>query len=193
VHAQGIFPQLAVLGAKASIAVLLLAAGGAKMADLTGFAGTVRMFLPRPARRIPGPSAVLAAAIAAGEIAAGAASLSMPAVGWLNVAVLVICCGFVVVWTVGYARHSGRPCRCFGALSRRGFTVAGIGRAAGLALGAAVATASVPAVAIQLSVLTRLGLLAGGLLVAAGAFSAAAAAGAKREPGLALWREFRFI
>ncbi len=192
-HAGGTFSQLVVLGCKASIAVLLLAAGGAKVADLAGFAATVRMFLPRRARRVSAPSLMLAASIAAGEVVTGAASLSMPALGWLNPVVLVICCGFVVTWTVGYAAHSGRPCRCFGALSRRGFTAAGIGRAAGLAVAAAVATASVPAGAIQLSVLTRLGLLAGGVLVAAGAFSAAAAVAAKREPGWALWRRFRFI
>jgi hypothetical protein len=186
VHAEGIFLQLAVLSAKASIAVLLLAAGGAKLADLAGFAATVRLFVPGPAR-------ALAAVIAAGEVAAGAASLSMPAVGWLNPAVLVICCCFLVVWAVGYVRHAGRPCRCFGALSRRGFTVAGIGRGAGLALMAAAATVSVPEAAIQLSLLTRLGLLAGGALVAMAAFSAAAAVGNKREPGWVLWRRFRFI
>jgi len=177
-HADGAFLQLVVLGCKASIAVLLLAAGGAKLADLAGFASTVRLFVPGHAR-------ALAAAIAIGEIVAGSASLSMPAVRWLSPAVLVICCCFLAAWTVGYARHSGRPCRCFGALSRRGFTAAGIGRAAGLTLAALAATARVPQVAIQLSLLTRFGLLAGAALVATAAFSAAAAAGAKREPGLA--------
>jgi hypothetical protein len=179
---------LAVLGCKASIAVLLLAAGGAKLADLAGFSATVRLFVP-----VPALSSAAAAVIAAGEVATGAASLSMPAVGWINLAVLVVCCGFLAVWIVGYARHAGRPCRCFGALSRRGFTAAGIGRAAGLLAAAAVATASVPPTAVQLSVVTRLGLLAGGALVAGAAFSAAAAAGAKRETGWALWRRFRFI
>jgi hypothetical protein len=134
---------------------------------------------------VPGHARVLAAAIAIGEVAAGSASLSMPAVGWLNPAVFVICCCFLAVWTVGYLRHAGRPCRCFGALSRRGFTAAGIGRAAGLTLAALAATASVPQVAIELSLLTRLGLLAGAALVVMAAFSAAAAAGAKREAGLA--------
>jgi hypothetical protein len=192
VHAEGIFLQLAVLGCKASIAVLLLAAGGAKLADLAGFSATVRLFVPSRVPRAPATSSVLAAVIAVGEVVAGAASLSMPAVGWLNPAVLVICCCFAVVWTVGYVRHAGRPCRCFGALSRRGFTQAGIGRAAGLTLAAAAATASVPQVAIELSLPTRLGLLAGGALVAMAAFSAAAAAGAKQEPELALWRRSRF-
>ena len=177
-HAGGSFLQLAVLGCKASIAVLLLAAGGAKLADLGGFAATVRLFVPGYAR-------ALAASIAAGEVVAGAASLSLPAVGWLNPAVLGICCCFVVVSAVGYSRYPGHLCRCFGALSRRGLTRAGIARAAALTLAAAAATASVPPVAIKLSLLTRLGLLGGGALVAMAAFSAAAAAGAKREPGWA--------
>lgn len=182
-HAQDVFLQLAVLGCKASIAVLLLAAGGAKLADRAGFAATVRLFVPGRLLRAQGISSVLAWMIAAGEMLTGVVSLSLPAVGWLNPAVLAICCCFLVVWTVGYARHPDRPCRCLGALSQRGFTLAGIGRAAGLTLAATAATASVPQVATQLSVLTRLGLLAGGVLVATAAFSAAAAAGAKREPG----------
>lgn len=172
-HAEGFFLQLGVLACKASIAVLLLAAGGAKVADLAGFAAAVRLFVPGRAR-------ALAAVIAAGEAVAGAASLSLPAAGWLNPAVLAICCCFVVVSAVGYARYPGRACRCFGALSRRGFTPAGIGRAVALTLAAVAATASLPQAAITLGVLARLGLLGGGALVAIGAFSAAAAAGAKR-------------
>ena len=39
---------VAVLSSKAVIAVLLLAAGGAKLADLSGFASTVRLFVPEP-------------------------------------------------------------------------------------------------------------------------------------------------
>lgn len=172
-YAQGFFPQLGVLACKASIAVLLIAAGGAKLADLPGFAATTGLFVPGHARAV-------AAVIAAGEVVAGAASLSLPAVGWVNPVVLAICCCFVVVSAVGYVRHAGRPCRCFGALTRRGFTPAGIARAAGLTLAAVAATASVPQVAIKLSLLTRLGLLGGGALVAMAAFSAATAVGAKR-------------
>jgi len=171
------------LGCKSSLAVLLLAAGGAKVADLAGFAATAALFVPG---RLPRAPAISAAVIAAGEVVTGAASLSFPAARWLNLVVLAVCCCFLVVWTVGYVRHADRPCRCFGALSRRGFTRAGIGRAAGLTLAAIAATAGVPRVAVQLSVVTRFGLLAGGVLVAVAAFSAAAAAGghrAKREPG----------
>src|SRR5208282_5782561 len=48
-----------ILAAKAAVAVVLLASGGAKLADLTGFAGTIRLFTP--ARALP---LTLAAAVA---------------------------------------------------------------------------------------------------------------------------------
>src|SRR5258708_11319113 len=130
-----------VLGATAVIAVLLVAAGAAKLADLPGFTAGVALFAPRPTAH----GAVRAAAlcVAAGEIVAGAASLSSPQAGWLNLVVLAIGCGFVAVAAAGYAWHRGQSCRCFGALSRRGFTLAGIVRAVAIALSAAVATAPV--------------------------------------------------
>jgi hypothetical protein len=164
-----------VLGCKAVVAVLLAAAGGAKLADLRGFAASVRLFLPgRGAAR----SLAIATALAGGEVAVGAASLSSPRAGWLNLVVLVICAGFVAVSAAGYARHPGRPCRCFGALTGRGFSVAGIGRAAVIALGAAAAAVPVRTALVQVGPASRLGLLAGALLVAAAAYSAAAAVAA---------------
>src|SRR5665811_1289113 len=116
----------AVLACKAVVAVLLVAAGGAKLADLPGFAASVSLFLPgTTARR---PARTVAAGIAAGEIMAGAASLSSPRASWLNLVVLAICCGFVAVSAAGYRWHRGRSCRCLGALSRRRFNLAGLGR-----------------------------------------------------------------
>src|SRR5260370_14351828 len=141
-HATSAAAQVVVLGCKAAIAVLLLAAGGAKLADLTGFGASVALFLPP---RVPAALIRSAAAgIAVGEIAAGAASLSAPRVGWLNVVVFGICCCFLAIWTVGYLRYAGQPCRCFGAMSRGRFTAVGIGRIAGLVVAAATATISVP-------------------------------------------------
>jgi hypothetical protein len=189
-QADGTVVEVAVLGCKASIAVMLIAAGGAKLADLPGFADTARLFVPRGLRASQLP-ARLALGVACGEVIAGALSLALPATSWLNLAVLVICCGFLAVWTIGYARHRGRACSCFGALSRRGFTAAGIVRAACLVAAAAAATTGVPALAIRLSPANRLGLTACGALVAAAAFSAAAAVGARR--GWSLWCEYRFI
>jgi hypothetical protein len=167
-----------VLACKAAVAVLLVAAGGAKVADLPGFAATVRLFLPGTAARRP--VSIVAAGVAAGEIAVGTASLSSPRASWLNLVVLAIGCSFVAVSGAGYRWHRGRSCRCFGALSRRRFNLAGLGRSVLIALAAAVAAVPVRAVAIQLSAADRIGLLAGALLVAGAAFSAAAAVGAGR-------------
>lgn len=168
--------QVAVLGCKAVIAVLLLAAGGAKFADLAGFASTVRLFVPVPALRSGRGPLLLAAGIAAGELAAGAVSLAVPQPRWPSLVVLVICAAFLTVSVIGFARHRGRSCRCFGALSARGFDRAAIVRAALLVLAAAAATVPVPALAVQLSLDAQLGLLAGGALVAAATGSAAVAA-----------------
>ena len=117
------------LACKTAIAVLLVAAGGAKLADRRGFAASVRLFLPGPAA--PRLHRAVALGIAGGEIAVGAASLSSPRARWLNLVVLAICCGFVAVSAAGYRWHRGRSCRCFGALSRRRFNLAGLGRSAG--------------------------------------------------------------
>ncbi len=147
---------------------MLVVAGGAKLADLAGFAGTVRLFLPSVASR-PWPARAagqVAAAVAGGELALGAASLSSPGVAWLNAAVLGVACSFVVVSGVGYAFHRGRSCRCFGALSQRRFDLAGIGRAVVIAAAAAVAVLAVP------GSLTRLTLTDRGLLLTAAALLA---------------------
>jgi hypothetical protein len=172
--------QVAALACKAVIAVLLLAAGGAKLADLPGFASTVRLFVPTPALRSRRASVLLAVGIAAGELVAGAVSLSVPKAGWANLAVLMICFAFLATWTVGYVRHRGRSCRCFGALSARGFDRAGIARAAALVVAALVATAPVPTRTIELGLGAQLALLAGGALIGCAAFSAARAVG--RQP-----------
>lgn len=154
------------LGCKAAVAVLLVAAGGAKLADLAGFAATVRQFVPGPARP-------LAIAIATAEIGLGAASLSSPRVRWLNLAVLALSAAFVAVAWHGYRWHRGRPCRCFGALSARGFTLAAVGRACLIAGAAAVAMIPAAPALTRLGDPGRLGLLAGALLVALAARSAA--------------------
>jgi hypothetical protein len=176
-----------VLGAKAVVAVLLVAAGGAKLADLPGFAASVRPFLPRATA----PTLLLAVAlgVALAELVVGAASLSSPLEGWLNLPVAAIGAGFVVVSAAGYAWHRGQSCRCFGALSGRGFTLAGIGRASAVAGGAAVAMIGVPASQVQVGLAGRLALLAGAVVVAAAAYTAAAAVGSNRDaqPGWAGW------
>jgi len=168
------------LACKATIAVLLVSAGGAKLADLVGFAATVRLFSPAwTASWVP---RAIAAMIAGLEVIVGAASLSSPLERWLNLAVLVLCCAFVAVSAAGYRRYPGRACRCFGALSGRSFSRAGVARAALLAVGAALAAWPESPSLLQLGALGRLGLLAGAAAIAWCAYTAAVAIGAGHEP-----------
>jgi hypothetical protein len=171
---------IAVLSCKAVISVLLLAAGGAKLADLPGFASTVRLFVPWAAPRRW--SLPLAAGIAAGELAAGAASLSVPQARWPNIVVLASCVAFLATWSIGYVRHRGRSCRCFGALSTRGFNRAGLARTAVLVLAALAAATPVPVLAVHLGLGGQLALLAGGALVACATYSAAVAVNRQPSP-----------
>lgn len=164
-----------VLGCKTVIAVLLVAAGGAKLADLSGFAAAVRLFVPRATA--PVLLRAFALGIALTELVAGAASLSSPQAGWLNLPIAVIGTSFVVVSAAGYAWHRGQSCRCFGALSGRGFTRAGIGRAVAVAAGAVLALFPVRSSLVQVGLAGRLALLAGAVVVAAAAHAAAAAIG----------------
>jgi methylamine utilization protein MauE len=166
------------LTAKVVIAVLLVAAGGAKLADIDSFAATVRLFWPA---NFPASARAIAAMIACTEIAAGTASLSSPLAGWVNYAVLGLCCAFVVVSAVGYHSHPGRACRCFGALTGRSFDRAGVARAGLLAIAAALAALPVGPSVLQLGMPGRLGLAAGAALIGWCAYSAAAAIGAGRD------------
>jgi hypothetical protein len=166
-----------VLAAKAAVAVLLLASGGAKLADLGGFAGTIRLFVPARS-----PAIVLAAAhfaagpIAGAELLAGAVSLCWPALAWVNLMVLALSCSFAVVAAFGYARHRDRPCHCFGALSRRGFGLASLLRAVAILAVAGVALLAVrPAPQLHFALAFHLLLLAGAVLMAAAAAAAAKA------------------
>jgi hypothetical protein len=174
----------AILGAKAALAVMLLVAGGAKLADLAGFAAAVRLFAPR---RVAGSLSAqpllraAALALAAGELVLGVASLTSPAVRWLNLAVLAAGCGFVAVSGAGYAFHRGRFCRCFGALSQRRFDLAGLGRAAVIAALADLATVTVSPSAVRLSLADRGLLLAASGLISLVAFTAARSLTASRD------------
>ena len=171
------------LTAKALVAVLLLVAGGTKLADVTGFAAAVRLLVPV---RLPGRTARTAAlAIAAAEVALGLASLSSPATGWLNLAVFAVACGFVAVSILGYAFHRGWSCRCFGALSpRRKFDALGIARAAAIAGAAALATAGLPRAVVTIGAGDRILLLLTAALTSLAAYSAARALGLARVLGL---------
>ncbi len=176
------------LGAKAAVAVLLLVAGGAKLADLTGFAAAIRLFLPAAA-----PQAVLAglpaagAALALTELLTGVASLCWPAAGWLNWVVLALACGFVVVAAIGFTRHRGRPCRCFGALTRRSFGVRATAQALLIAGVAGLALRPARPAQVDLGLAEHLLLLAGASLLGLAAYTAARAlAAGNARPGMAV-------
>lgn len=173
------------LGAKSALAALLLVAGGAKLADLGGFASTVRLFLPRRASWPVLRDVALAITLA--ELALGTASLSSPALRWLNPVIFALGCGFVAVSVTGYALHRGRSCHCFGALSARKFDKAGIARSTVVAAAAAVAMRAVRPSFVQLAPAERIALLGISCLLAFAAYTAAWALAASHavQPRLA--------
>jgi hypothetical protein len=172
--------DVVVLCAKTALACLLIVAGGAKLSDQASFASTVRLFIPV---RVAWPLlSAIAVGVSLGELAAGLASLTLPAIAALNVLVFAIACAFVAVSGTGYVFHRGRSCRCFGALSQRKFDAAGVLRSAVIAGIAAVALAHVGAAALQLDATDRVLLLAAAGLLALAAFTAARARGAGGEP-----------
>ena len=165
-----------VLAAKAAVAVLLLAAGGAKLADPASFAAAIRLFVPPPApswvrSRVP----AAAAAIVAAELVCGVASLCWPSAGWVNLAVLALACGFTVVAVVGYTRFRSRPCRCFGALTRRSFSVRSVVQSLVILAVAALATRPPGHAAVAIGLTAHLLLLAAAGLLALAASTAAKA------------------
>lgn len=181
---------IAILGARAGLAVMLLIAGGAKVADLDGFAASVRLFAPRGRTASAAAARRIALAVAIGELGLGGSSLAWPEAGWLNLAVLVACCGFAVVAGAGYAFHRGRSCRCFGPLSRRRFDRAGLARSVAVVAAAGFAAigqaAAVPSSAVALSLADRLLLAAGAALITSVARVAARSLAASRAalPGM---------
>jgi hypothetical protein len=187
---------VAILGAKALLAVMLLVAGAAKLADLDSFASAVRLFLPRRRRpgapgrpgRLTSPASArrIARALAVTELALGGASLALPAIWPLNLAVLGAAGCFAAVSGLGFAFHRGRSCRCFGSLSRRRFDRAGLARAGAVAAVAGLATAPVTPAAVAVTLAGHGLLLAGAALIAFVAFTAARSLAASRDalPGM---------
>ncbi len=175
-----------VLGAKAGVAVLLLVAGGSKLADVPGFAAAISAFLPI-GLRFRAAAAVRdgAAAIVAAELLAGGASLCWPRLGSINIAVLVLACGFAVVATLGYARHRGQQCHCFGGLTRRRFGARGLLQALLITAVAALAARPVPLAQLQLGLPAHLLLLAGGVGVVLASYTAAGALTGGPDPEMA--------
>jgi hypothetical protein len=117
-----------------------------------------------------------AVAIAATELITGAVSLCWPALTWVNLAVLALSCSFAIVAAFGYARHRGRPCHCFGALTKRGFGLPSLLRALAIVAAAAAACIPVrPGPQLHFALPFHLLLLAGAVVMAATAAAAAKA------------------
>jgi hypothetical protein len=161
-----------VLAAKSALALLLVVAGSAKLADVSGFAGSVRLFMP-----IQGSPRVMertATGVATFELTLGSASLAFPSVAVINLLVLATACAFLTVSSLGYIRHRGRSCLCFGQLSNRVFDAAAVMRSVLIVgLAASVALISVSQTAIQLATSDHVLLLGGTLVVAAATYTAA--------------------
>jgi hypothetical protein len=152
------------LCAKAALAVMLIVAGGAKLADQVGFAAVVRLFIP--VRALAPAYKHIATAIALAEVILGCASLSFPAARWINLLVLLAGCAFVVVSVTGLVLHRGKSCSCFGPLSRRKFDVQSVVRSILIAAFAAVAMVGVSPSSVRLGVTTQaLLLIAGAMLL----------------------------
>jgi hypothetical protein len=173
-----------VLATKAAVAVLLLVSGGAKLPDLSGFAATIGLFAPaRASARVLAAAHHAAVAIAAAELVTGAVSLCWPQIGWVNPVVLAVSGSFVLVAGVGYARHRGRPCHCFGSLTKRGFGLPSLLRALVIMMAAAAACVAVrPAPLLHFALALHLLLLAAAVLMAAAAAAAARALLTQPEP-----------
>lgn len=172
------------LAAKAAVAVLLLASGGAKLPDLSGFAATIRLFVPaRAPARVLAAAHHAAVAIVSAELVTGAVSLCWPGMAWVNPVVLGLSCSFVLIAAVGYARHRGRPCHCFGSLTKRGFGLSSLLRALVIMMAAAAACAGVlPASLLHFALAFHLVLLAAAVLMATAAAAAAKALLTQPEP-----------
>lgn len=170
------------VAAKSLIAVMLLVAGGAKLADPASFAAAVRLFVPLRSPWLVVRAAAVGIAIA--ELALGAASLSLPSLGWLNPLVFTFTCGFIGVSSVGYVFHRGRSCRCFGALSNRKFDATSVIRSVVIAVVAGVSMLNVPSASLDVTIPGRALLLLGGVVVAVAAFTAARALAFDRRRGM---------
>lgn len=170
--------DILILGAKAAIAVTLLIAGGAKLADISGFTATMRLFLPwqlsRPVLRCS------AVGIAVTELLLGAFSLSSPSARWLNPMIFALTLLFVVAALLGYALHRGRSCRCFGALSQRKFDALGILRNVTIAVLAAAAMIRVPSPTTSIDLPERTALAIEAMMLGLANFTAARSIAATR-------------
>jgi hypothetical protein len=161
-----------VLAAKSGLALMLVVAGGAKLAGVSNFAATVRLFMP-----VQGSDRVMegiAIGVATFEMMLGSVSLAFPSITVINLVVLATGCAFLTVSSIGYIRHRGKSCLCFGQLSNRVFDAVGVMRSLVIVgLAASVAVIAVGRSAIQLATVDHVLLLGGVGVVALATYTAA--------------------
>ncbi len=166
--------QVFVLLMRTSLAVMLVAAGAAKLADTRSFALTL-LGLGMPARQRLLTQAV-ACAVPLLEVGLGLAIVSGLWPLLVNGAVLVLMCCFSAVVLIALHRKLNVACRCFGTLSDSQFSNKGLAHSLLLTILAAVVFWSGKTYAAELSVLPGISLLlVAGFLV----FALAAAQAAK--------------
>lgn len=157
--------ELLLLTARAFLAVVLLASGGAKFADLRAFARVIREIQILPVR----PEQV-ALTIAALEVAIGLSSLAGVASQEIDLVVLALMLSLTVVAGAGARRRPGLRCQCFGGLTSSRFGIRSVAVSGFLALSAGfvvIASASVQPRNDVVSVSTAVTLVAGALFVLA--------------------------
>ncbi len=116
---------------KETLALVLVAAGAAKLADLPGFAAALsRLGVARAAGRF-------ALFVCAVEVGLGLASFLYVWPEAINLAVLFCAGGFVAVNVYGILRLPDLRCRCFGTLSASRFGKASLARACAMVIAAA--------------------------------------------------------
>lgn len=174
--------DVVVLTCKALLAVMFVIAGSAKLADPDAFASAVRLFTTTHVTRTD--LRRLAFGVAAAEVTLGGVSLVSPSLLWVNIVVAAATVAFVVVSVLGYVFYRGRQCRCFGALSTRGFDGLGIARSVLIASCAAVAMVHVSVGSTAIDSTQRSLLACVAVLVAFAAIAADKALSRGRKLGL---------
>jgi hypothetical protein len=169
-----------VLATKSGLALMLVVAGSAKLAGVSSFAATVKLFIP--IQGSPRMMERIAVGIVTFELFLGGASLAFPSVAAINLLVLATGCAFLSVSSLGYVRHRGKSCLCFGQLSNRVFDAAGVMRSLViLGLAAGVVAIAVSRSSIQLATGDHVLLLGGAAVVAVATYTAARGAAMTNE------------
>lgn len=128
----------AVFIVRSVLATVLIAAGAAKLADLSSLTSTLKELTNGRVRR----AAPLAAAIASCELSLGLLSYASVWRQAVDVTILGLTFGFVGTTAYAAARRPTLRCRCFGTLSQSRFDMKALLRTLTLAVSAALVVAT---------------------------------------------------